>query len=294
MISEVRSFARRLHGWAMRRWGRFRFRRSLRPDDVFVATYPKSGTNWVGFFLGSVLAERLGEDPEALTLVNYRRLVPDVNAEYYGPGSLGEYDELPSPRVFTAHAPYDPALPRVVCVVRDPRSVVVSYYYHRRRHEADFDLSLEEFVRRGRTGWRREWAEHVGGWLRHADSERLLVVRYEDLHAAPTSTFGRILDFCGLGLPDDAIRRHVERASFDRMRDRELSFEETEPARPIRFVRSGSTDEWREKLSTEGIALLEDRYGALMDRLGYRRTTRNGGRSPVGEARSPRPVPTGE
>lgn len=259
---------RSLNRLAARRIARRRLRRSLRERDTFLVAYPKSGTNWIGYFLGCVIADRNLRRREPLTLKSYREWVPDVNEEYFSKGSLTEYRHLPDPRIFTVHAPFDRQLPRVICLVRDPRSVLVSYYYHKRREQVDFCLSIDEFIQGG-SAFRQDWGNFVGGWLRNGDPVRTLLARYEDLRRDPVASFQRILRFCGLELSEAETRKFVEISSFNRMRKVSLPFSETGCARDIPFVRRGSLDEWREKLNPTSVMAIERRFSRLMDRLGY-------------------------
>lgn len=246
---------------------RMRFIRSVQGSDIFVATYPKSGTTWVGYFLALVVADRCEPGHGPLTLGSFRQWVPGINEDYRR-GSLRRYRRLPRPRIFTLHASYDPVFRRVVYLVRDPRAVAVSYYYYRRQVDADFEVSLDAFVQTSGVG-PFDWAEHVRGWLNHPDPSRVLVVRYEDLVHEPNREFKRIAQFCGLGLSEDAVARYVERSSFENMRRAELSFEEKGAARDIPFVRRGEINSWEEELSEASVQIIENRYASLMRRMGY-------------------------
>ncbi len=247
--------------------GRRRFRAALRGDDVLVVGFPRSGNTWLGFMLANALApERHGD----LTLATFGALVPDVNDEYFwGRGSLERHASLPSPRFFRVHATYDPAFPRVVYVVRDPRDVLVSHYHLQRLEKPEFDFSLREFVLRG-AYWPAPWDEHVRGWLVRED---LLLVRYEDLHADPARELARVLSHAGLELRAEAVDAAVAAARFERMRSLEDRFGDSVP-RPgagsgERLVRKGRVGGWRDELDEEAAARLQARFAPLLERLGY-------------------------
>lgn len=255
--------------------GRARFRRSIRPSDVFIVTFPKSGTNWVGFLLALVAADRATGSKTDITLEESSDWVQGVNEEHFGGRPLPEDPRLGEPRVFKIHAPYDPVFPRVIYVVRDPRDVMVSYYYHNRRKKLEFEIAIDEYVARNDT-WPCDWGDHVAGWLSRAGGDDVLFIRYEDLKEDTLASFRRIVDFCGLVLSDEQLNDYIERSSFDRMRKAEEAARQLEAAAgvseardDIRFMRRGVVGDWETELSAESVRLIEERYGGLMASLGY-------------------------
>lgn len=109
-------------------FGRFFFRRSLRPTDVFIVTHPRSGTTWMRSLIGNALVQLVFSESCELGFKNHL-YVPDVNKQYFRGGLLP--NPLPgiATRFFSTHAPYDPLLPKVIYIIRDPRDVMVSYYH---------------------------------------------------------------------------------------------------------------------------------------------------------------------
>ncbi len=245
---------------------RSRFRSSLRQDDVLLVGYPRSGTTWLAF----MLANAIKPDPhEELSLKTFGRYVPDANDLYFwGKGSLDELERLPSPRLIRLHAPYDPAFPRVVYVVRDPRDTLVSHYHFLRLTRPEFALSLPEFVAASEEHWPVEWDEHVTRWLRAPHRARL-VVRYEEMHERPRAALERVLAFCGLSLPEALVAAAVEESRFARMQRAEERGSIWNRSREEREVRRGEIGGWRDELDEASVRAIERSYGAAMAEVGY-------------------------
>ena len=264
MISQLARALRRRARWIIRRRAFYRF---LRPTDIFVVTYPKSGTTWLAFLLANLLRPP-GSQP--LTLDTYLQHTPDVNGAYFGTDTLQAFGKLPTPRIFLAHPTYDPVLPRVIYVLRDPRDVLVSYWHHDRLTQRDFKLSLADFVRRD-DHWPGRWDEHVSGWLLTHHHPRLLVVKYEDLQHDTVTALQHVVDFVGLVHGVAELRQAAEDSRFDRMRSAEEQFgwKGVRAAKDERFVRRGQAGGWRDELDEASVQAIQQKYGAVMRQVGY-------------------------
>lgn len=242
---------------------------TVRDDDVFLTSYPKSGNTWLRFLVANLLW------PDGTTdFSNIEVRVPDIYQT-----SDAELRRVTSPRALKSHEYFDPRYPRVIYVVRDVRSVLLSYFHHKvRTGEVAPDLPLVSFVRTFRDGHLDpfgSWRENVESWLqvRGDDTGRFLLLRYEDLKADGPASLRRVADFLDLKRDDGQIERACSLSSFDRMR----SLEDRAGDRWIvnrkfrggHFLRSGSTDEWRERLTPEAAVALEEAFGELRRRLGY-------------------------
>jgi estrone sulfotransferase len=247
------------------------FRPTVRPTDVFVCTYPKSGTTWLGY----LLANALKPDPaEPLDLKSFGKYVPDVNLQYTKRGSLAEHAGLPDPRFFLCHAAYNAALattfPKVVYVLRDPRDAMLSYWHYQRFLAAGYDKSLADFLREGEH-WPCDWDEHVTGWLLPRRHPNLLVLRYEDLHADAAGALRAVLALAGVDRTDAQIAAAVEASRFDKMRAAEDKggVHGKAGGSAERFVRKGRVGSWRDEMTPADLRVLEDRYGDVMRQVGY-------------------------
>jgi hypothetical protein len=237
----------------------------IRPTDVFIVAYPRSGSTWLGYMVAQVLKP----DPEeVLTLTGIEDYVPEVNGPYFFGEPSDAFDSLPDPRFFRAHSMLEPAFPKVVYIIRDPRDSLVSHYHYQRLNSPPFDYSLREFLT-GYDHWPCHWDDHVSGWLEPRRSS-LLLLRYEEMRADPHAALKQTLELGGLDVAAETIERAVQASTFEEMRGVEERFGLKRPAGGgERFVRRGVVGGWRDELAPEDVAEVERRYGDVMERVGY-------------------------
>ena len=240
-------------------------------DDAYLVSYPKSGNTWSRFLIANCLK---GEAKVDFATID--RTVPDI----YGI-SQKDLTALPKPRILKSHEYFDPRYRRVIYLVRDPRSVAVSYYHHlirvdRLDREMEFARYLDGFLA-GEYGRWGSWSQHVGSWLWALENdEDKIVVRYEDLHADTLAQLRRMMNILDLSPDDTVLRRAIENSSFERMRriplPRDHQHAQTaggQEAKTNEFVREGKTQGWKHSLSADDRARIEGEFQALMRRFGY-------------------------
>jgi hypothetical protein len=238
-------------------------------DDVFVVSYPKSGNTWVRFLIAHLLAEGRPVDFSSV-----QEIVPGID---WLPAN--KLRSLSRPRILKSHEYFDPRYEKLVYLVRDPRDVVVSYYHHDiRRRRIPQVYPIEQYVARflaGRLDPYGSWNEHVGSWLGARDGDPgFLLLRYEDLSAAPQPGLRRIADFLGLCPSDAELALACQRSSFEAMGKLERFQAATAGTlSPVRlqqpFVRSGTVGGWRREMPPALAARITARWGTTMAALGY-------------------------
>jgi hypothetical protein len=242
------------------------------PDDVFLVSYPKSGNTWTRFLIANLAYPEKNVD-----FTNVNEVTPDPEAL-----SKRRLARLPRPRILKSHQYFDPRYPKVICIVRDPRDVLVSEYHFgiKRRLLADgfpIEEYAHQFVRREDHPY-GNWGDNVGSWFYlRRNSPEFLLVHYEALLSNGMEEMGRISDFLGIARDRERIRVAIERSSADRMRALEKkqshlwsSTKETRQDRP--FVRAANAGAWRSELTAVSVAVVESAWGALMKDLGYELT----------------------
>jgi len=241
------------------------------PDDTFLISYPKSGSTWTRF-----LVANLWYPQEAVSFANIGRLIPDTAAQ-----SNWNLRRVPRPRIIKGHQYFDPRFERVIYVVRDPRDVALSYYNFQRKYRQIVDgFPLEEYVENFISGklnsrdW-GTWAENVASWVStRGTSENFLLLRYEDMVAAPHREASRIAKFLGVSIVPERLEQIVSSSSAERMRELEKLQSDIwvgtkNRRKDIPFVRTAKAGGWKTGLPQNSVRRIEDTWGSLMMDLGY-------------------------
>src|SRR5215467_4644746 len=174
------------------------------PDDVFLVSYPKSGNTWARFLLANLMFPNT-----AVTFANIHLLVPGPQAT-----PRKYFERMPRPRLIKSHECFDPAYPRVIYIVRDPRDVVISAYHHNRKcRSIKDDLPIEAFVERFLAGEtflapHGSWGQNVMTWLAAREGDpRFLILRYEDMLVDPARELSKVDDLLQLSVSPEQIKR---------------------------------------------------------------------------------------
>ena len=147
---------------------------------------------------------------------------------------------------------------KFICIVRDPRSIVVSSWYNNLRVEPGF------LQNRGKN--KEYWAMQVANfWVRDmqnvlnfADNfpKKIFLIRYEDLRLDPFSNYKKIFSFLGVNTNDNIIENVIKKTSFNKFKNG-------------KFFRKASIDDWKEELSREAIYNVESKALKIMKVFNY-------------------------
>ena len=238
-------------------------------NDIFIVSYPKSGNTWLRFLVASLVS-----DPHRIDFTNIDRIIPDIYQH-----TERALQALKRPRIIKSHEYFDRRYGRVIYIVRDPRDVAVSYYYHHiKQRLIPEDLGFEGFLDRflaGTLDAYGSWHEHVGSWIgARADRDDFLLLRYEDLSRSAEDELERVAEFLDLHVTKARLHRTVEQCSFEEMRRLErhqahLTSTLRSSRQDIGFVRSAAVGGWQQEIAPALAARIVDRWGRTMAELNY-------------------------
>jgi hypothetical protein len=269
---------------------------------IWLASYPKSGNTWIRAFLAnlftgaerpfdinaldqfcSTLTARARFDhiagaptlgmPEAEVLALRGQVQRNFCAKFAESAFMKTHSRFGDYHGLALIEPECTA--GAIYVVRDPLDVAVSAASH-------YGVSLEYMVgkmadmnfrteasERHVTDYIGSWSQNVLSWTVPAHP-KIHVVRYEDMHERPETTFERVVAFLGLQPSAELISRAIRFSRFDALSEQEQGggFKERS-AHNDAFFRRGRPGEGREKLTPALIDAIVSAHGPQMARFGY-------------------------
>lgn len=254
----------------------------VKPDDIWVATYPKSGTTWTQEMVW-LICNDLDFDRAKSESLRTRFPFVDVSLIHDLPNDESSFERvknLTSPRFIKTHLPvsmlpkqYWKVRPKTVHVSRNVKSVAVSYYHHSKNYF--YRGTKEEFIRSFMKDleFYSPIHSHVIGYrsLDNASCSHILYLTFEEMKRNLKATILKVCDFFGRSYGDEQIAQLCEHLSFDSMRaNKACNYEDKdnpaasssssvddEKAPDERFIRRGQLDGWRDELSPELIEELD-------------------------------------
>jgi hypothetical protein len=240
-----------------------------RLDDIFVVTYPRSGTTWTQMIVYQLTTDGSMDFPHITQVCPWFERALRAGRDL---------EALPGSRVFKSHLTYR-RIPkgrcRYVYVARDGKDVAVSYFHFARSHmgfRGTFDEYFERFLA-GRDSY-GSWLRHVAGWWAHRDDPNILFLRYEDLACDLAGGLRTLIDFLGLDVGPERLPVIRERCSFAFMKAHETRFDPLigmlyeRHARPDAYLRQGRVGGGEGHLSPEQRARYDTVFGRRLERLG--------------------------
>ncbi|CAH0395136.1 unnamed protein product [Bemisia tabaci] len=266
----------------------------IRDDDVFVCSYPKTGTTWTQEMVWCIANDLDYKGAEVFlperfpfldhsALFNYEAMYeeqPDFSVPDYVTDSVKYISELNTRRFIKSHLPLG-LLPeklqnfstraKIIYVCRNPKDTCVSYYHHCQLLEGytgDFDTFCKLF-NNDMLCFSPFW-EHVLEFWAQRNNPDVLFLRYEDMKKDLPSVIRKTAAFLGKSFSEEEVSRLAQHLSFESMKaNRAVNYE---PVVEINkkynliekdgtFMRSGSVGGWKNMMTPQTI----DQFDAWSD-----------------------------
>ncbi|KAF7664848.1 hypothetical protein LDENG_00161600 [Lucifuga dentata] len=243
-----------------------------RPDDVLIATYPKSGTTWVSYILDLLYSGQ--------TSIPLHDRVPFLEIHIPSVCTGTELvDRLTTtPRLIKTHLPIQ-FIPksfweqncRIIYIARNAKDTAVSYFHFGRMNRAlpepgDWSTFLQTFIQ-GKVVF-GPWYDHVTGWWEKKQSHsKLLYMFYEDLIEDPGRELDCLCSFLSLS-PSAAEKEHVlAGTTFDKMKENKMTNFSTVTIMDHKispFMRKGKVGDWKNHFTVAQNEVFDEHYKQKM------------------------------
>jgi len=246
-----------------------------RPDDVWIVSYPKTGSTWLRHLVTNLYRAKTSERGTPATFAEVDLFIPFLEDKTAWT-SRNMFREMPAPRVFKAHEPWScDTFPctnvvgaqartqcmcpqcahyfkRVIYVYRSGIETLASYYRFRLglRHIKE-GFSFGRFANQRRMYPGTSWGDHVRSWKYAQETKQaeVLWVSYENLTRDPESQMKRIAKFLGVSASLEDLQFAIDASSKKTMKKMEeeqhgLSFfkKRYKNVENLKFVDSTTSD----------------------------------------------------
>jgi len=222
----------------------------LKKTDVILTSFPKSGNTWVRFFFCNIISlSKWAARPVDFKTLN--STMPELGVS----NLLRKWPYIDIlPRIVKTHMGYLLFFrnKKVIMIMRDPRDVMVSFYFYQKRMKHNPEISFPDFIRHPKYG--------LPGWFRYHQSwqgKDKKVFKYEDIQLNDLAEFTRMIDCMGINISKDILNRAVEMSRFEKVRRNEVKYGHSNPQlnkNSLLFIRKGIVGDWENHFSRQDIA----------------------------------------
>ncbi|XP_048869820.1 sulfotransferase 2B1-like [Brienomyrus brachyistius] len=231
---------------------------AFRPDDILIATYPRSGTTWMQEIVPLIISE--GDMQPVLSIPSWDR-VPWLEGQR---AILLNLEQRPSPRYFATHLHYSmmsesffKVKPKVIYVTRNPKDVFTSsYHYYGMASYLVNPGTTDEFLSKFLDGkvLFGSWFDHVKGWISAQDQDQTMYISYEEMILDLQKSVSKISSFLGKSLSQEVTGKIADDCKFQNMKQNSMSNysmvpEEFMDQKKSEFLRKGISGDWRNLLT---------------------------------------------
>lgn len=252
------------------------------PQDVFVMTYAKSGTNWMMQIAHQLIYHGKGEYDHLHDVVPWpdTMAIPIVKKYAIPIAEARHWETSPERmRVVKTHFDWD-MLPhsdqaKYIAVIRDPKDIFVSNYHFIRDGlygdamptvQTWFDLFLSTSFPIGGS-----WAVNTAGYWAERNRPNVLVTSFKEMKRDLRGMVVKVAAFLNIHVSEDVIDEVCRQSSFEYMKAIDHKFHMGKVSawrEPGAMIRKGAQGGSSEMLSQEQQRQIDQYFQAELARLG--------------------------
>lgn len=235
------------------------------PDDILVATYPRSGTTLTQEIVWQIVNhetvqknEKYGQTFDRFPCLEFDlRVIADQLTKPV-PNGIDNLSSQASNRLIKTHLPfrfirhqYEKVNPRTIVVIRNPKDNVVSCYnFYKGVKFLQEKITFSDYLHAYMTSHSivGEYFDTNLGYWSLRDRENILFLRYEDIVHQPVQEVRKVSLFLGYSLSDEKLATIVHNTSF-RVMSKNESINRTLLSGKHKFCRKGKVGDWKDWLT---------------------------------------------
>ncbi|KAI1294883.1 Amine sulfotransferase [Halotydeus destructor] len=227
-----------------------------RDDDVFIVSYPKTGSTWTKQIVTLLFNNgTIGSDDN---IQDMWKLCPYLDF------NMQDVKTLKRPNAIHAHLPmnYVPWNPsaKYIIVIRNPKDTAISYYFHLLKFHTrnpDFvgNLTMSVAIDAAyNKSFSIQWGNYFD-WYKRAspfmDLPNVHLVVYEEMKINPVAGIRDIANFLEVSLGDDLLEAILRKSNVKHMKNiTTKGFDDS-------FVRKGIIGDWRNHMTYEESKMID-------------------------------------
>lgn len=231
----------------------------FRESDVLIASFPKSGRNWVRFLLANAVAKSGGREID----IHFRNSADWISTTTPEQPPVTEG----YPRIAAEHGEYRGQDTQVIYILRHPADVMESYYVYLRDRWNEDVGEFSDFIRTDHWGV-SAWRSHVESWEDEVD----VLVTFEGLQTDTRHELEQMYTLFECKLTEDVAEYAVEESTFENMARMEEKYGIPDKfgANPeFTFMRSGESTQGEDYFDVADYRYLREAAGCVLDRYDY-------------------------
>nr|XP_039254000.1 sulfotransferase family cytosolic 1B member 1-like isoform X3 [Styela clava] len=252
----------------------------IRDDDVFIATYPKSGTTWIQQIVWLICNNadiNVDKDKPLSSRIPFLETVDMTDKVLLGIQTLEKWQKNKQ-RLIKTHLPYG-LLPediqsgnkcKIIYVARNAKDVCVSFYFfHVMNMLLPHPGTWSEFLKNYSSGniMFGSWFPHVlTYWEKfQTDKERIYFTTYEAMKKDLKREIVAVSNFLGKKLTNEQIDIIFNFCTFDSMsKDKSTNYSHVKNLvmnfKKSRFMRKGEVGDWKNYFTINENAAFDELY----------------------------------
>jgi hypothetical protein len=163
-------------------------------------------------------------------------------------------------------------------VIRDPREMVVSWYFStKNNHIVDrhsmLNVIRQKLIEKSKKDglmyvielfeWKGKF-DVMRSWINNRNKENIRIVKFEDLTQKSFKTFGDLFRFLDIGIPPSKLKELLSSYSFETLTGRKKGNEEKSS-----HMRAGHSNSWRKHFDSELTRFFNRKAGDIVEGFSY-------------------------